>query len=90
MTEHTDAISVTPEAWEEFFDLSKPLLVALYQWAEKHNMPLAVAVGALYGLSEVAHRGGNGCDCAICLAVSTAVADEVSTRMLEPILAVRH
>lgn len=90
MIEHTEAISVTPDAWHDLYAIFRPLLIGMSEWGEKHNMPLAVAVGALYGVSEVMHRAGNGCDCDICVAVSDAVAEEVIDRMLEPMLAVRH
>lgn len=81
---------ITPAAWADLYALLKPFIMDMAAWGQKHDQPIAVAVGVTIGASEIIGKIGNGCACPVCEAVINAVADELVERMLEPMNAVRH
>jgi hypothetical protein len=84
------AVVITPQAWNELYALLKPLLTGLGEWGTKHDVPVSVAVGVMWGASQIVADMGNFCDCPLCSSVADAVADELFDRMIEPISAVKH
>ena len=83
-------VEIKPDAWEDLYALLKPFIMDMAAWGQKHDQPMAVAIGVMIGTSKIMGRMGNACGCAACEAVSDAIADELVERMLEPMNAVRH
>lgn len=83
-------IVVTPDAWDDLYQLVQPFVIKLADWGKRHGQPVAVVEGLVWGTSELVHIFGEGCDCKACLAVAEAVADEVVRRFTEGREETRH
>lgn len=83
-------VEIKPDAWEDLYALLKPFISDMAAWGQKHDQPMAVAIGIMIGTSEIMGQMGKACGCTACEAVSNAIADELIERMLEPLNAVRH
>lgn len=90
MSKDYQAIVITPEAWNELYAMLKPFITELAAWGVKHEQPVSVPVGVIWGAAEITHRLGNGCTCPVCEATVEAIADELVDRMLDSITSVRH
>lgn len=82
MTEDNDiAVVIMPQAWSDLYEIAKPFLKSMAEWGQKHEQPLAVAEGAVWGMAQLLYEMGDGCDCDVCTLTAEAVADELSERM---------
>ena len=83
-------ISVEPEAWEELYKLLMPLIGSVTEWGLKHDMPIAIMRGAVFGAAQVIHAVGAGCDCETCHDAAAQMAAEVEIRIVSGFDVVRH
>ena len=76
-------VEVSPQAWLDLFRRAQPFLVAVADWADRHDLPVGVMVGALSGIADAAVHIGEGCTCDGCAMVEMHMQDEVCRRLVD-------
>lgn len=87
MSEHSKdkkvAVTVTPEAWQDFYAVMDSLNEQIAAWAMKHDLPPAVMVAAAWGLASTVDHFADLCSCDACRAVEISFVDEVMARVAD-------
>jgi hypothetical protein len=72
---------VDDAAWHSFYILMENVSDQLTVWADEHNLPVGVMVGAAMGITSAVAHFANLCHCDTCMEVPIAFSDEVVSRI---------
>jgi hypothetical protein len=72
---------IDEEAWLDFYALMDVVSDQLMTWANKHDLPIGVMVGAGWAVAGAVSHFADLCDCAVCKSAETLFVAEAMERI---------